>query len=109
MLHQLRGNFCIFYRFHKGKDHFVLFFVQLLLVVVLVFEYHSIKDYQGFTFECIKNFGIESPFSEKEFNSGKEDDLIQRLFEAGEQHYRVKSVEIAEMAFPSVSCCPSSC
>jgi len=68
----------------------------------IVSEFHSVKDFEGFTFDCIKNFGIESPFTEKEFGSGKEDDLTQRLFEAGEQHYRLKSVQIAEMAFPVV-------
>lgn len=68
----------------------------------IVTEFHVLKDYQGFTFECIKNFGIESPFTEKEFQSGKEDELIQKLFEAGEHHYRLKSAQIAEMAFPVV-------
>jgi preprotein translocase subunit SecA len=68
----------------------------------IVAEFHVLKDYEGFTFECIKNFGIESPFTEQDFKSGKEDDLIQKLFEAAEHHYRVKSVEIAEMAFPVV-------
>ncbi len=68
----------------------------------IISEFHSIKDFEGFTFDCIKHFGIESPFTEKEFNTGKEDDLTQRLFEAGEQHYRLKSVQIAEMAFPVV-------
>jgi preprotein translocase subunit SecA len=68
----------------------------------IVSEFHSVKDFEGFTFDCIKNFGIESPFTEKEFGTGKEDDLTQRLFEAGEQHYRLKSVQIAEMAFPVV-------
>ncbi|MDF2452039.1 MAG: preprotein translocase, SecA subunit [Bacteroidota bacterium] len=68
----------------------------------IVTEFHVLRDFQGFTFECIKNFGIESPFTEKEFLSGKEEDLIQKLFEAGEHHYRTKSAEIAEMAFPVV-------
>ena len=68
----------------------------------IVGDYHILKDYEGFTFECLKNFGIESPFDEKEFRNGKEEDLIQRLFEAGEQHYRVKSSEIAEMVLPVV-------
>jgi len=68
----------------------------------IVSEFHAIKDFEGFTFECIKHFGIESPFTEKEFTTGKEDELTQRLFEAGEQHYRLKSVQIAEMAFPVV-------
>lgn len=68
----------------------------------IVSEFHAIKDFEGFTFECIKHFGIESPFTEKEFATGKENELTQRLFEAGEQHYRLKSLQIAEMAFPVV-------
>jgi preprotein translocase subunit SecA len=68
----------------------------------IVSDFHAIKDFEGFTFECIKHFGIESPFTEKEFATGKENELTQRLFEAGEQHYRLKSLQIAEMAFPVV-------
>jgi len=68
----------------------------------IVTEFHVLKDFEGFTFECIKNFGIESPFTEQEFKAGKEDELIHKLFEAGENHYRAKSIEIAEMAFPVV-------
>jgi len=68
----------------------------------IVNEFHAIKDFEGFTFECIKNFGIESPFTDKEFLSTKEEDLIQKLFEESEKHYRYKSVQIAEMAFPVV-------
>ena len=68
----------------------------------IVAEYHTSKDFEGFSFECIKNFGFESPFTEKDFNQGREDDLIQQLFEAAEKHYRVKSHQIAEQAFPVV-------
>ncbi|MES2514822.1 MAG: preprotein translocase subunit SecA [Bacteroidota bacterium] len=68
----------------------------------LVSEYHVLKDFESFNVECLKYFGIESPFDEKEFKAGKEDDLTQRLFEAGEQHYRLKSSQIAEMVFPVV-------
>jgi len=68
----------------------------------LVSEYHVLKDFESFNVECIKYFGIESPFTEQEFKSGREDDLAQRLFEMAEQHYRVKSAQIAEMVFPVV-------
>ncbi|MES2762888.1 MAG: preprotein translocase subunit SecA [Bacteroidota bacterium] len=68
----------------------------------LVSEYHVVKDFESFNVECIKYFGIESPFDEKEFKAGREDDIAQRLFEAGEQHYRLKSAQIAEMVFPVV-------
>jgi len=69
----------------------------------IVEEYQPNKDYEGFTLECIKNFGIESPFKEEEFKSGKEDDLTQRLFEAAQTRYIQKSHEIAEQALPVVS------
>lgn len=68
----------------------------------LVAEYHVTKDYETFNFECLKHFGIEAPFNEKEFSSGKEDDLIQKLFETAEHHYRAKSHQIAEAVFPVV-------
>lgn len=68
----------------------------------IVSEFHAVKDFENFTFECIKNFGIESPFTEKEFTTGKEEELIQRLFEAGEKHYKLKSQQIAEQVFPVI-------
>ena len=68
----------------------------------LVSEYHVLKDFESFNVECIKYFGIESPFTEQEFKSGREEDLAQRLFESAEQHYRVKSSQIAEMVFPVI-------
>lgn len=68
----------------------------------IVSEFHVAKDFEGFNFECLKNFGVESPFTDKEFASGKEDDLTQRLFEFAEKHYRDKSHQIAEAVFPVV-------
>jgi preprotein translocase subunit SecA len=34
----------------------------------LIEEYQGTKDADGFNLECMKNFGIESPFSEQQFN-----------------------------------------
>ncbi|MDI1353304.1 MAG: preprotein translocase subunit SecA [bacterium] len=68
----------------------------------IVEEYQPTKDYDGFTLECIKNFGIESPFTEKQFGEGKEDDLIQLLFDSVQAHYIERAHYIAEQAFPVV-------
>ncbi len=68
----------------------------------IVEEYQPLKDFSGFNLECIKNFGIESPFSDQQFNNGKEDDLIQQLFDAAQAHYIEKAHIIAEQAFPVV-------
>lgn len=68
----------------------------------IIEDYQAQKDFDGFNLECIKNFGIESPFTEQEFNNGKEDDLIQQLFEAAQKHYTEKIHLVAEQAFPIV-------
>ena len=68
----------------------------------IVEEYQPLKDFEGFTLECIKNFGIESPFEAQQFNNGKEEDITQQLFEAAQKHYLEKSHAIAEQAFPVV-------
>ncbi len=68
----------------------------------IIEEYQVQKDFDGFNLECIKNFGIESPFTEQEFNNGKEDDLIQQLFESAQKHYTEKIHLVAEQAFPVV-------
>jgi preprotein translocase subunit SecA len=68
----------------------------------IVVEYQPIRDYEGFTLECIKNFGIESPFTEQEFKNGKEEDLIQQLFDVAQKHYLDKAHQISEQSFPVV-------
>ncbi|PBQ32936.1 preprotein translocase subunit SecA [Sphingobacteriaceae bacterium] len=69
----------------------------------IVEEYHPAKDYDAFTLECIKNFGIESPFTEAQFSNGKEDNLTQQLFDAAQAHYIEKAQLIAQQTFPVVS------
>jgi preprotein translocase subunit SecA len=68
----------------------------------IVSEHHTAKDFEAFNFDCLKNFGIESPFTEKEFSSKREDDIIHELFIKAEQHYKLKSQQIAEAVFPVV-------
>ncbi len=68
----------------------------------IVTEYQGQKDFEAFTLECIKNFGIESPFDEKEFNSTREIDAVEKLFYSALKHYEQKSEVLAEMAFPVV-------
>lgn len=68
----------------------------------IVEEFHDSKDFEGFTLECIKNFGIESPFTAEQFTSGKSDDIINQLFNAVQKHYNERAHAIAEQAFPVV-------
>jgi preprotein translocase subunit SecA len=68
----------------------------------IIEEYQPAKDFNGFTLEVIKNFGIESPVTEQQFNGGKEDDLSQQLFDAAQKHYIERAQLLSEQAFPVI-------
>ncbi len=68
----------------------------------IVSEHHTAKDFEAFSFDCLKHFGIESPMSEKEFATKREDDVIHELFVKAEQHYKIKTQQIAEAVFPVI-------
>ena len=68
----------------------------------IVTEFQESKDFGSFTLECIKNFGIESPFTDKEFYAMREIDAAEQLFNAALKHYAEKTQLVCEMAFPVV-------
>lgn len=68
----------------------------------LVEEFQAQRDHEAFSLECIRYFGIESPFSEQQFLSGKEDELAQELFNAAQKHYTERSHLMAEQALPVI-------
>lgn len=68
----------------------------------VVEEFHGQKDYEGFSLECFKNFGIEPPFSEQQFGGGREDDVTQQLFDAAQKHYLERAQLLSEQAFPVI-------
>ena len=68
----------------------------------MVEEYKDSSDFDAFNLECIRIIGIESPFNEQKFRSGKEEELIHELFEASQKHYHEKSSIMCEQAFPVI-------
>lgn len=68
----------------------------------IVEEYQPLKDFEGFNLECLRNFGIESPFTEQQFTGTRSEDLAQQLFDAAQSHYNERVKLISEQAFPVV-------
>jgi preprotein translocase subunit SecA len=68
----------------------------------IVSEFHETRDYEGFTLECIKNFGVESPVTEKEFSSERDIDVTERLFDTAQKQYAEKVESICATVFPTV-------
>lgn len=68
----------------------------------IVPEYKDSSDFDGFNIECIRLFGMESPVNESDFRSNKEHDLIEKMFNGIEIHYRDKTHLISQQVFPVI-------
>ncbi len=68
----------------------------------MIFEYQETGDFDGFTFELLRTFGIESPFNEKDFLEGKGEILIQTLYVKAQAAYKQKNEHIANTAYPVI-------
>lgn len=65
-------------------------------------EFHDLRDFQGFNLELIRLLSIESPVSENEFQQMKTDEIVQKVFEAAQHHYREKNQRIGAQVLPVV-------
>ncbi len=68
----------------------------------MILEYQESADFDGFTFELLRTFGMESPFPETEFLEGKANKLTETLYEKALETYKQKSGHIAKTAFPVI-------
>ncbi len=68
----------------------------------MIIEYQEMGDYDGFTFELLRTFGVETPFSKQEFLEGKAEKLNEILYAKAIESYKRKNEQIAETAFPVI-------
>jgi preprotein translocase subunit SecA len=76
--------------------------MMLELSTSIVEEFAPAKDHEGFNLECIRLFGIESPFNETDFKTQKEDDLIDKLFAVLQTAYQQKVEKICAVVFKEI-------
>lgn len=63
---------------------------------------HEAKDFNGFKLDVIMHFGMDSPVSEAEFQSMKEDDLVHKLYNAVELNYKRRAEQVGAQAYPVI-------
>ncbi len=68
----------------------------------LIFDFQEQGDFDGFTFELLRTFGVEPPFSEAEFLETKGEKLTEKLYEKALDAYKRKNEQIAETAYPVI-------
>ncbi len=68
----------------------------------IVGEYQFNGDFEGFKFELLRTFSVESPFNEQEFLKENENVLSERLFKLVVDTYKRKEEAIAQQAYPVI-------
>jgi len=68
----------------------------------IVNENKPTKDFKNFEFELIRFSSMTSPFSEEEFESMNEQDIIDKLYKTIYAHYQDKIAKNAVVAFPVI-------
>jgi preprotein translocase subunit SecA len=68
----------------------------------MIVEYQDVGDFEGFTFELLRTFGMEPPFDQKEFLEGKADKLNEVLYQEAIESYKKKNEQIAKVALPVI-------
>ncbi len=68
----------------------------------IVLEHQQERDFENFKFDLLRNFGVESPFGEKEFFGSNAELLTDKLFDLGYNAYRKKAELIATQSYPII-------
>ena len=62
----------------------------------------ELGDYENVKMEMFQTLAMEAPFTEEEFNSTKQEDLIEKAFEAAMANFKRKTERIAMIANPVI-------
>lgn len=60
------------------------------------------QNFAQFELDLLRNFGMESPFTEEEFASKKKDEVLDAVMEGVQTHYKEKTARMATQAFPII-------
>ncbi len=65
-------------------------------------SYHHARDFEGFNFEIIKTFGMESPVTENEFEKEGKQELMERTYDILYKEYKERMQRLATLTYPLV-------
>lgn len=68
----------------------------------LIVEYQDNGDFEGFKFELLRTFSVESPFEEERFLKDNATELIEELYKLVLATYKRKEEAIAQQAYPVI-------
>ena len=66
----------------------------------IVETYHSNADFEGFDYDLIRSFSMDSPVRESEFSNIKTSDVTEKVYDKVLDTYKRKVESISEQAYP---------
>jgi len=67
---------------------------------LLVDTYHKDGDYEGFDFDLIRSFSMDSPVPKQEFVKSSSDEVIEKVYKKVLETYKRKEEAISKQAYP---------
>ncbi|MDA3952889.1 MAG: preprotein translocase subunit SecA [Bacteroidales bacterium] len=68
----------------------------------IINEYQENSDFEGFKFELLRTFSVESPFTEEKFLKEDATELTEELYKLVLETYKRKEEAIAKQAYPVI-------
>jgi len=68
----------------------------------IVANNHAAKDYENFKMEMLQYLGMDTPYSEEEFTSGKPEEIKRNVYDAAKKRYNERVETIAKRALPII-------
>ena len=66
----------------------------------LVDAYHKEGDYEGFDFDLIRSFSMDSPLPKQEFVKSSSSEIVERIYKKVLETYKRKEEAISKQAYP---------
>lgn len=60
------------------------------------------QNYEQFELDLLRYFGMESPYTQEEFAAVKKEEVLDKVMEGVQAHYKEKSLRMASQAFPVI-------
>jgi preprotein translocase subunit SecA len=67
---------------------------------ILVETYHKDSDYEGFDFDLIRSFSMDSPIPKQEFLKAPSGEIVDRVYKKVLETYKRKEESISKQAYP---------
>ncbi|HNW98555.1 MAG TPA: preprotein translocase subunit SecA [Bacteroidales bacterium] len=68
----------------------------------MVLDYQEVRDFEGFKFDLLKIYGIETDISEKDFFNMRSDEITERLYVHIRKYYKEKQDFTAQRVYPII-------